>query len=163
MRAPIDVYAASEVIDDIKTRFGYVFDPLDPEATTIFKPWLVPHALTGPFRLGTLDILPFDQDHGYCRTTGFRFGRAAYTTDAVNLPEDSLALLGGLDLWVVGCLGERPHPTHAHLDKVLAWVERLRPKLTVISHMAGRMDYGHLCRTLPAGVIPAYDGLVIEV
>jgi phosphoribosyl 1,2-cyclic phosphate phosphodiesterase len=123
----------------------------------------VPHALAGPFRLGAIDVLPFDQDHGYGRTTGFRFGRVAYSTDVVDLPEESLAQLEGLDLWIIGCLTDTPHATHAHIGKALAWVERLRPKRTLISHMGPRLDYRHLCETLPPGVAPSYDGLVVEV
>ncbi len=163
MGASIDVYGTAEMLDDIRARFGYVFEPLDPKVMPIFKPWLIPHLLAGPFRLGSLEVVPFDQDHGYCRTTGYRFGRAAYSTDVVALPEDSLALLENLDLWIVGCLTDSPHQTHAHLDKVLAWVERLRPKMTLISHMGTRLDYGRLSKTLPAGVAPAYDGLVVEI
>jgi phosphoribosyl 1,2-cyclic phosphate phosphodiesterase len=164
MKAPIDVYGTAATLDDIRARFGYVFDPLDPKVMPIYKPWLVPHVLDGePFRLGARDVVPFDQDHGYCRTTGFRFGRAAYSTDVVNLPEDSLALLENLDLWIIGCLTDMPHPTHAHVDKALGWVERLRPKMTLISHMSPRLDYRQLRDTLPAGVAPAYDGQVIEV
>lgn len=163
MGAPIDVFGTADVLEDIRTRFGYVFEPLDTKVMSIFKPWLVPHALAGPFRVGSLDIVPFDQDHGYCRTTGFRFGRFAYSTDLVTLPEESLALLENLDLWIVGCLTDTPHQTHAHLDKVLGWVERLRPKMTLIGHMGPRLDYGRLSATLPAGVAPAYDGLVVEI
>lgn len=163
MQAPLDVYGTATTLDDIRDRFSYVFDPLDPKVMPIYKPWLVPHVLEGSFRLGSREIVPFDQDHGYCRTTGFRFGGAAYSTDVVELPEESLALLEGLDLWIIGCLTDTPHPTHAHVAKALAWVERLKPKLTVISHMSPKLDYAHLRDSLPAGVVPAYDGQVIEV
>ena len=71
--------------------------------------------------------------------------------------------LDGLDLWVVGCLLDRPHETHADLGKVLGWVERLRPKLTVLVHMSPRLDYAKLAATLPPGIVPAYDGMVLEV
>lgn len=163
MRTSIDIFGTSEVLDEIRARFGYVLEPLDPAVMPIYKPWLVPHLLDGPFDVGDVRIIPFDQDHGYCRTTGFRFGNFAYSTDVVDLPEDSLSLLEGLDLWIVGCLTDTPHHTHAHIGKALAWVERLRPKATLIGHMGPKLDYAHLCATLPPGVAPAYDGLVVEV
>ena len=116
------------------------------------------------FQLGPLTITPFDQDHGYSRSTGYRFGtRAAYSTDVLNLPEPSMAALADLDLWIVGCLVDTPHETHAHVEKVLGWVERLKPKLTVVTHMSPRLDYDILKGSLPSGVIPAYDGLVFNI
>lgn len=86
----------------------------------------------------------------------------AYSTDVRELPEQSLARLEGLDLWIVGCLIDKPHETHAHVDKVLAWAEQLKPKLTVLVHMSARLDYAALAESLPAGILPAYDGMVLE-
>jgi phosphoribosyl 1,2-cyclic phosphate phosphodiesterase len=163
MRAPIDVYGSPATLDEVRQRFGYAFESLPAGVTQIYKPLLRPHTIDGPFTIGPVDVLPFDQDHGYCRSTGFRFGRMAYSTDLVDLPEESLAVLEHLDLWVVGCLLETPHATHAHIDKALAWVERLKPKLTLITHMSPQLDYDHLSAYLPAGVAPAYDGQIIEV
>ena len=36
--------------------------------------------------------------------------------------------LRNLDLWVVDCLRFEPHKSHAHFDKVMRWVEELKPK-----------------------------------
>jgi len=80
-----------------------------------------------------------------------------------DLPEDSFAALADLDLWIVGCLLDEPHPTHAHVDKVLAWVERIKPKRTLITHMSPRLDYASLAARLPKGVEPAFDGQVITL
>ncbi len=161
MRAPIDVYGTAATLDEIGTRFDYVFKPLPPDTKVIFKPWLQPHPIRDTFTVGSVGITPFDQDHGYCRTTGYRIGNFAYSTDVLDLPEDSMALLGGLDLWIVGCLVDTPHETHAHVDKALGWVERLKPKQTLITHMSPTLDYDALQARLPAGVAPAFDGQVI--
>lgn len=163
MRAPIDIYASETTLAEIRERFGYVLEPLDPTVMPIFKPWLVPHVIDGPFELAGMTIVPFDQDHGFSRTTGYRFGNAAYSTDVVEMPEESFACLAGLDVWIVGCLMDVPHPTHAHVAKALSWAQRLRPRRTWITHMGPKLDYRTLCDTLPEGVAPAYDGLVIEV
>jgi len=163
MKAPIPVYASTQTLNEIAHRFDYVFAPLDPVKETIYKPWLIPHRIEGRFQAAGLDILSFDQDHGFSRTTGFRFGAFAYTTDVLDLPEDSLALLHDLDLWVVGCLVDQPHVTHAHIGKALAWRDRVRPKRMVITHMSGRLDYAELAAGLPEGVEPAFDGMELHV
>ncbi len=105
-------------------------------------PGWCPHEINGPFKVADVAVMPYEQDHGYGHlTTGFRFGSAAYSTDVTEMPEESFGTLAGLDLWVVGCLSDKSHETHAHVDKVLGWVERLRPKQTVLVHLGPRLDY----------------------
>ncbi len=56
-----------------------------------------------------------------------------------------------------------PHPAHAHVDKALAWIERVKPKRAVLTHLSELLDYDTLRARLPDGVEPAYDGMVVEV
>ncbi len=163
MKAPIPVYGEKHTLDEIAARFDYVFTPLDPELTTIYKPWLIPHAVEGRFEAAGIGALSFDQDHGFSRTTGYRIGDMAYSTDVLDLPEGSMAQLEGLDLWIVGCMVDFPHPTHAHIGKALEWRDRLQPKHMVITHMSPRLDYETLRRELPDGVEPGYDGMVLTI
>ncbi|MBI5164382.1 MAG: MBL fold metallo-hydrolase [Magnetospirillum sp.] len=162
MDSSLPVHAAADVIEGIRRRFAYVEGAVE-EGQSIYKPMLDFIPLTGPFSIGGISVTPLDQDHGYCRTSGFRFGNVAYSTDLVDMPDETLEQLHGLDLWVVGCLTYKPHPTHAHLDKVLAWIEQLRPRKAVLTHMTPSMDYRTLLGQLPPGVEPAYDGLEIVV
>lgn len=163
MNASVPVYGSRETLDEIGQRFDYVFTPLDPEKYGIYKPWLIPHAIDGRFEAAGVPVVSFDQDHGFSRTTGYRIGAMAYSTDVLHLPEDSMAQLEGLDLWIVGCLLDFPHTTHAHVGKALEWRERLKPKHMVITHMSPRLDYETLRRELPDGVEPGYDGLVLSL
>lgn len=163
MAAPLPIFAAAETLAGISTRFSYVLGKVG-EGHTIYKPMLIPHTVEGPFTVGAgLRVIPFEQDHGYMRTLGFRFGDFAYSTDLVNLPEDSFKTLEGIDTWLVGCLTYDPHSTHAHLDKVLDWIDRLRPRRAILTHMTPSMDYDTLRARLPEGVEPAYDGMEIVV
>ncbi len=163
MRAAIPAYGTAETLADIRQRFDYVFQPLDLDKVPVYKPWLTPEPIAGErFRAGPWEVTAIDQDHGYGRTTGFRIGNCAYCTDVWQFPERSMELLQGLDCWVVGCLLDEPHPTHADLDKVIGWAERLRPKRTILTHMSPRLDYNALLARLPQGMEPAYDGMVID-
>ncbi|CUW40262.1 putative Metal-dependent hydrolase [Magnetospirillum sp. XM-1] len=144
-------------------RFSYAFAPLEKMDDCIYRPLLEAHAVNGPFTIGGIEVIPFDQDHGYCRTLGLRFGSFAYSTDVVSLPEASFAALKGVESWVIGCLVDYDHPTHAHIAKAVEWIERVGPKRAFITHMGSRLDYEAVRRAVPAHVIPAHDGLVIEV
>lgn len=159
----IDVYAEPSVIDQLMTRFGYLFvggAPLD----ALYRPILVPHRVSGRFSAAGLDVVGFGQDHGIGPSTGFRLGNFAYSTDVVKLPEESFSVLAGVELWVVDCLRiENAHPTHAHLAVTLDWINRVRPKRAILTHMNHQADYDELARALPPGVEAGYDGLTVEL
>lgn len=165
-RRAIDAYAAARCLNVIGRRFDYVFTPPPMEGgkQVFFKPCLTAHEIAPSemFNAAGVDVLPFVQDHGFMTTLGFRFGDFAYSTDVVNLDAAAFAALAGVKVWLVGCLGTRPHPTHAHVGKVLGWVDRLKPERTILTHMAGGLDYMRLRDTLPRGVEPAHDGMVVE-
>lgn len=165
MNADLAAYADAPTWATIRQRFGYVLEPRDPSAKAYYKPTLVPHTIAPgrPFEIRGLTVEPIDQDHGFMRTLGLRFGRFAYSTDLVDLPEASFAALAGIEVWLVGALGSREHPTHAHVDKAVAWIERVGAKRGYITHMSHRLDYQTLKRSLPPHIEPAYDGLVIDI
>ena len=119
--------------------------------------------INGPFTIGDIDIVPFEQQHGPITSLGYRFGRIAYSTDLNGLSEEAFAALEGIDVWIVDALRYEPHPTHPHLDLTLSWIERLKPKRAILTHMTWDMDYDTLVGELPEGVEPGYDGLVIEL
>jgi phosphoribosyl 1,2-cyclic phosphate phosphodiesterase len=159
----LPVWATAETLDAVRGRFPYAFEPIGDISGPIFRPLLDAKPITGRFQVGNIDVLPLDQDHGYCRSLGLRFGDVAYCTDVVAFPPQSFAALHGLDLLIVGCLVDEPHPTHAHVGRVLEWVEILRPRRTVLTHLGSRLDYQSLRARLPEGIEPAYDGMILEV
>lgn len=169
IRAALPVYADAHTLKNLKERFSYAFDELDLEKEPVWRPWLRPTAIPDPER-GPVSFSVADgptltalwQDHGIGHSLGFRIGDMAYCTDAWELPAASRAALKGLDVLIVGCLINRQHHTHAHVDKVLDWVSDLKPRRTVLTHMGPGLDYRRLRRDLPAGVEPGYDGMVLS-
>ena len=157
-QARIPVYGDRETLAVLRRRFDYVFE------TKGYYPSLVePHVIDGPFRVGDFEVLPFYQSHGDKRSLGFRFGPMAYSTDLDGLDEAAFAALAGIEVWIVDALRYEPHPTHTHLDQTLKWIERVRPKRAILTHMTWDMDYQTLLNELPQGVEPAYDGLMLEI
>lgn len=165
MRAPIPAYGTAETMKVLEDRFGYAFLGI-PEGKPIFRPWLIPHVIAPgeEIAIGPIKVRGFVQDHGYSTTMGYRFGDAAYSTDLMDLPADSKDIIRGAKLWIVGALQEAPHPTHASLEQVLAWVDDLRPARTVITHMSNDLDYDTMVEhLLPVGVTPGFDGFTADV
>ena len=163
-KAALPAFAAAETIAQIRARFGYVLEPIEPGGSGYFyKPCLTMTPIAGDFTVGTVQVRPFRQDHGFSTTLGFRFGKLAYSTDVVALDEDAFEVLRGVELWIVDCLRFAPHETHAWLDRTLGWIARVAPARAVLTHMSHSLDYDAVSVCCPPGVEPAYDGLTLEV
>lgn len=163
MQAPLPLFATPETLEEVGRRFGYALKP--PSAPpTFYRPVLTPTPIVGDrFSVGAIEARCFEQDHGYGTTLGLRFGPVAYSTDVVRLSEHAFDTLRGVDTWIVDCLRPTPHPTHAHFDRVLEWVAKLRPRRTVLTHMGHHMDYRSVAARCPPGVEPAHDGMTLTL
>ncbi len=161
----LPVYGNQETINLIQQRFPYAF--LDPPATAWVRPCLTPHILPdGPFSHFTVQGVKatiFEQLHGKVKTVGYRIGDFAYSTDVNVLPAGAFEALEGVDTWIVDCLRPTPSRSHSDLANTLAWIVRVKPRLAVLTHMAHEFDYDMLAKTLPSGVVPGYDGMVITL
>jgi phosphoribosyl 1,2-cyclic phosphate phosphodiesterase len=142
-------------------RFGYIFEPEGGYPAICERRPIPAHgapwSVDGPS--GAIPIATFDQDHGGVRSVGYRFADVAYSSDVVNLDEAAFEALAGLDVWIVDALRYRPHPTHAHLERTLEWIARLKPRRAILTNLHIDLDYETLRAELPAGVEPGYDGL----
>ncbi|MGD9740208.1 MAG: MBL fold metallo-hydrolase [Bauldia sp.] len=165
-RRTVPIYSDDATQQRLEEGFGYCFRA--PPGST-YPPFLsrtritpgVPFTIDGPG--GPVAILPFDQIHGDIRSLGLRVGPIAYSCDFNDLPPESVATLGGLDVWILDALRERPHPSHCSVQEALAFVERLKPRRGIFTHMTNELDYRSLHRSLPANVEPAYDGMSFEL
>ena len=164
MGTPLPIYASTSTMNELRSRFRYIFAPLDAEAkTTFYKPAVEPYEVEEAFTAAGLPVVPFVQDHGFSQTLGFRFGRFAYSTDVIRLDEAAFAALAGVEVWIVDCIREREHVTHSHLEQTLAWIARVKPRRAILTHMDESLDYATLRAKLPPGVEPGYDGLVVDI
>jgi phosphoribosyl 1,2-cyclic phosphate phosphodiesterase len=163
-KRPLDVFATQKTLDEITKRFGYAFAPWDGRG--FYRPVLTANTVAPgeTVQVAGFEVRLFSQGHGRIETLGLRIGSFGYSTDVVHLDEPALETLEGVDTWVVGCfLRHETHWTHANLPTVLGWVERLRPRRTVLTHMGTDMDWGWLRENLPAGIEAGYDGMVLEI
>jgi len=162
MDRPLDVYSSPKTLELVQQRFGYAFKPNEP-GRGWYKPELVPRALGfEPVTIGDIEVRSFSQAHGSLETLGFRFGDVAYSTDTNGLSDSAFEALDGVGLWIVDCLRPGRNPMHAHLDLSLEWIARVKPRRAILTHMNHEFDYHELSKSLPEGVEPAYDGMVID-
>ncbi len=165
MRRRVPAFMDAATAATLTEKFRYIFEGKGVYPSVLdLQPFIAAYEafkIDGPG--GPLSLLPLDQEHGEIRSLGFRIGPLAYCNDVSDLPEASLEALQGTEVFIVDALRDRPHPSHAHVGLALDWIARIRPKRAVLTNLHIDLDYAELAARLPGGVVPAHDGLVIEI
>ena len=110
------------------------------------------------------DMTPLRVPHGDTDVYGFRTGGLGYITDAKVIPPAARAALAGVRVLVVNALwAGNPHPTHFNVEEAVAAAHEIGADRTYLIHMTHRVRHEALVQSLPQGIEPAYDGLVVEI
>lgn len=157
---PIPLYAAPETIAVLERVYEYTFSP---QATYPTRARVTLEPLAECNRVHGVEFRRVPIMHGKMEICGFRFGRAAYLTDVSAIPEESFALLEGVDLLVLSALRHKPHPSHATVEQAVGWARRIGAKQTLLTHIAHELGHEQTNRALPDGMKLAYDGLSVPV
>lgn len=158
---PIDIHATQATLEVIRRVFAYVFHDGPTESS---RPKIRDHAFdSDAFEAAGLTFAPIPVRHGSGPCHGFRFANAAYLTDHSEIPEQSMRMLGGLDVLFLDGLRYKPHPTHSTISESLKTVARLSPKAAYFTHISHDLGHERAQSLLPDGVYLAYDGLEIDL
>jgi len=157
---PIPLYATPETTAVLESIFSYTFSP---QATYPNRARVRLEPLADKTPIHGVEFQRIPLLHGEMEIVGYRFGRAVYLTDVSSIPEESFALLEGLDHLVLSALRHKPHPSHATVEQALGWARRIGARQTWLTHIAHELGHEATNRTLPAGVELAFDGLTVPV
>lgn len=163
---PFTVYGSAECIETLASRFDYVFDQLAKAIDGTTKPEGELRSLT-PFEeidIAGFRMTPLPVPHGPLEAYGFRVGDLGYITDAKMLPPRTRAGLEGVKTLVLNALWfEIEHPTHFNVEEAVDVALEIGAERTYLTHISHLASHAELEERLPPGIMPAYDGLVIEV
>ena len=157
----IPVWADEQTTEKVKQTFPYFFKEGDGKTS---RPRLN-FCLLEPGRqvvIPGLSILPLRIDHGDASILGFRIGGLAYLTDCNGIPSETAKRLEDLDVLILDALRPKPHPTHFSLDEAVEAAQSVGARRTYFTHFSHDVDHESWARTLPEGMAPAYDGLVLD-
>jgi phosphoribosyl 1,2-cyclic phosphate phosphodiesterase len=162
---PLPLYGPPETLERLRMSFDYIFnDTVRPYEGTS-KPCLELHPLepAEPAEVAGLEVLPLAFEHGHMRVYGYRVGDVAYITDVKSVPAEQRGRLRGLRVLVLNALWWRPHPTHLSIGEAIETAQDLAAERTYLTHLTHETAHSELAGQLPPGILPAYDGLTVEV
>lgn len=185
---PLKIYANSECLADVKSRFSYIFKhtqegggkPLFTLCNTknysANKPIVVSEINKKP-----VFCTPIPLKHGKLNTCGFLLktdtsttGGIAYITDCNFISQVSLNILQGIDCLIIDGLRNKKHTTHFSFDEALEVSAKIAANKTYFTHICHDNSHAEIIsllnekksnyQTLNGKIVePAFDGLVIEV
>lgn len=183
-----EIYCEKYVEDSLRLEYGYAFAekkyPGAPE-------WHVHNIDNKPFTIccgGPYEVLTWTPGKGYEHTIagtdeavrsteiipvrgmhyrlpvlGYRFGNIAYCTDMNHIPEEEFEKLQGLDHFIINCVKYGKHISHFSIEEAVATAQKVGAKHSWLTHLSHQLPcHAQLEKDLPKGILPAYDGLVIE-
>tara|TARA_Y100000590_G_C15522536_1_gene939924 strand:- start:251 stop:1003 length:753 start_codon:yes stop_codon:yes gene_type:complete len=154
----IPAFIPNEMIEKISQNYGYIF-----KGEKEYRPFMSINKLQNEFVFNNINISSFKHNHGAIDVQTYRIGNFAYSTDLKKFYNNDIDKLKGLDLWVVGLLREERHPSHAGFNDILEYVNYIKPKKTIFTHMTALIDQKTLLDKCPSNIMPGYDGLEINI
>lgn len=160
-RQDMPVYARSQVLDQLKAEFAYVF--ADKKYPGI--PRIQLHEITHqPFCIEGVTFVPIDAMHHNLPVFGFRVGDFAYLTDINFVPDHEMYKLNNLAVLVIGALQIEPHISHFTLSQALDFAQKVGAKQTYFTHISHKLgSHKEVSKHLPDTVLLAQDGLRLRL
>ena len=159
----LPLYADDETASALERIFSYTFQPEKRHSTSArVRIHRLPPEPGSAVDLYGAAFQRIPLIHGRQRTTGYRFGSAAYLTDMSDIPPESLPLLQNLDILILDALRHEPHFSHSHLARSIDFVEKLQPRRAFFTHMGHDLDQAATEAILPPHIRLAYDGLQLH-
>ena len=154
----IPAYMPKDMKDKILSHYKFIF-----KGDKDYRPFMEVRDIQNKFFINNIEIQTFKHNHGSIDVQTYRIGKFAYSTDLKNFYENDLDNLQDLDLWAVGLLRNDPHPSHAGFEQILDYIKYIKPKKTIFTHMTALLDEEELISKCPKNILPAFDGMEIEI
>ncbi len=156
----VQIYCEKYVEETLRQEFAYVF--ADFRYPGIPK-WEINLIDENPFTINDVEIIPIRGMHLKLPVLGFRFGNIAYCTDMNFIPESEFEKLQGLDHFIINCVRIQRHISHFSLEQAIEVSQKIGAKHSWLTHISHQLPvHEELIKLLPPGILPAYDGLIIE-
>jgi len=155
----LSCFASDITWEGLRRVYWYAFEPAHYPGV----PKIQAETIDGSFCLYSFEVEPLTVIHGRLPVTAYRIGGFAYVTDCNQIPDETCSRLEGLDVLVIDALRFKTHPTHLCLEDSLRYIDRLKPRRALLTHISHDIKHQETSDNLPAGVEIAYDGLQMEV
>ena len=163
-RNPINVFADYATSKYLNQNFSYCFKSCSKEYPATLKL----NKITDKMYINNYNkkifIKPISVDHGSVKSTCFIIDKKlAYISDVSDIYKKDFKYFKNLEYLIIDCLWYNFHPSHFNLEKSLSFIQKFKPSNSILTNLSPILDYRELKKLLPKNVIPAHDGLTINL
>ena len=159
----INVYTNKATKKYLQNNFSYCFKKQYNYPPTL-KLNLINKNLTFSDKNKKIHIKCIPVTHGSIKSLSFIINNnCAYAPDVNKIHNKNLKHFKNLKYFIVDCLRMNKHPSHYNLNEVLNLIKIIKPKKTILTNLHTDLDYNYLLKILPNNVIPAHDGLSLNL
>ena len=163
-RKQIDVYADKYTSQYLKKTFSYIFKSYSKEYPATLKLHKLPKYTIIKNSDKKIYIQSIKVDHGKVKSNCFIINKKlAYISDVNKIYTKDFKYFKKLRYLIIDCLWYNFHPSHFNLETSLDLVKKFKPKKAILTNLSPVLDYNVLKKMLPKNVIPAHDGLTINL
>jgi len=160
----INVYADLYTSKYLKNTFSYIFKSFSKEypATLKLKKLLKNISINNNSK--KINIKSIKVEHGKVKSNCFIIDKKlAYISDVSKIYNKDFKDFKNLEYLIIDCLWYDFHPSHFNLKTSLSMIKKFNPKKAILTNLSPVLDYKILKKLLPKNVIPAHDGLILEL
>ncbi len=158
----IDIYADKRTLKILMDRHDYCFFG-GQGYIPILRGNLIKKRFTLSKKKSKINFTSFPVSHGQIKSTAYIFNNTAYISDCNAIEDKDLKKLMNLKYLIIDCLKINQHPSHFNLNQALYLSRLLKVKKTILTNLHTDLDYKFLKNNLPKNIIPAHDGMKIEI
>ena len=163
-KLPINVYADMDTKKYLMKTFGYCFKDNSKEYPAILKLNSINQKLSIKDGKKNRNVIPIKVKHGKVNSICYIIDKKlAYISDVSKINEKDYKYFQNLNYLIIDCLWYRYHPSHLNLESSLELIRKFKPKKSILTNLHLDLDYQKLKRRLPKNVVPAYDGLSVNL
>ena len=109
-------------------------------------------------------MIPINAHHNRLQVFGFRIKDFTYLTDVKTVDDSEIEKIKGTKILVVNALREEPHHSHFNLKEALAFIDKVKPEKSYITHVSHLLGFHEeVEKKLPKDVHLAFDNLQITL
>ena len=163
-RKQLEVYADKPTSHYLKQNFSYCFESLSKEYPATLKLNKLKKNYNILHNNKKINFKSILVEHGKVKSNCFILDKKlAYITDVSNIYPKDYSHFKNLKFLIIDCLWYKFHPAHFNLDRSLYFINKFKPKKAILSNLSPVLDYNQLKKVIPKNVVPAHDGLTIEL
>ncbi len=163
-RKQINVYADLDTSKVLKKSFAYCFRSFSKEYPAILKLNRLKRELFTTHKNRIIKIKSVEVEHGKVKSNCFIIDKKlAYISDVSKIYKKDYKYFKNLKYLIIDCLWYNFHPSHFNLETSLSIIKNFKPKKAILTNLSPILDYKRLKKVLPINVLPAHDGLSVNL